>query len=404
MINYFYINNLYNLYSYRIDFNVNEADTDSYIKFITGPNGYGKTTILKIINAILTNKLSKLFSISFDNLEIGIDNAVLKIQQSDIVSDTKLSKDFDFSLVSKRLECSFLSSKESSSVSEFILDEVREPLVELLANEKKKVKLSGNKNEFDLFIDSRLGYFISEKRVVDSMSSPLNDGTYTSSLKEFANDLKILISVFRVKLPMLAFNLDGKVDVNSATKDEIEAYNIFNSLRAYDLIDMSSIMSVSNDVSFIDIYRNNKMIIDECFGGVKYILKKIQLFDNIISEANLANKDIQFSSKYGFRFKMRDKNNTILTFNDLSSGEKHIVTQYYNMLFTAVTDKMVVLIDEPEISFHMMWLTNYLNNIRKIVDLRKTQFIIATHSPDIFNSKWSLTYDLYEGNECKEQY
>jgi predicted ATP-binding protein involved in virulence len=398
MINYFSINNLYNLYSYRIDFNVNEADTDSYIKFITGPNGYGKTTVLNIIDAILTNKLSKLFSISFDSLEIGIDNAVLKIKQSEI-SESKLSEDFDFETISKRLECSFSPTKDSSSVSEFILDEVYEPLIELLTNEKKKAKLSGNKNEFDLFIDSRLGYFISDKRVIDSMSSPLNDGTYTSSLKEFANDLKLLISISKVKLPMLAFNLDGKVDENSATKDEIKAYNVFNALRTYDLIDMSSIISVSNDVSFIDIYRNNKMIIDECFGGVKNILKKIQLFDNIISEANLANKDIQFSSKYGFRFKMRDKNNTILTFNDLSSGEKHIVTQFYHMLFTAVTDKMVVLIDEPEISFHMMWLTNYLNNIRKIVDLRKTQFIIATHSPDIFNSKWSLTYDLYEGNE-----
>lgn len=402
MINYFSINNLYSLYTYKINFDINECDNDSYIKFITGPNGYGKTTVLNIIDAILTNKLSKLFSISFDSLEIGIDNAVLKIRQSE-TSESKLSEDFDFSLVSKRLECSFSPTKDSSSVSEFILDEVYEPLIEeLLTNEKKKAKLSGNKNEFDLFIDSRLGYFISDKRVIDSMSSPLNDGTYTSSLKEFANDLKLLISISKVKLPMLAFNLDGKVDENSATKDEIKAYNVFNALRTYDLIDMSSIISVSNDVSFIDIYRNNKMIIDECFGGVKYILKKIQLFDNIISEANLANKDIQFSSKYGFRFKMRDKNNTILTFNDLSSGEKHIVTQYYNMLFTAVTDKMVVLIDEPEISFHMMWLTNYLNNIRKIVDLRKTQFIIATHSPDIFNSKWSLTYDLYEGNEQQE--
>lgn len=402
MINYFYINNLYNLYSYRIDFNVNETDIDSYIKFITGPNGYGKTTILKIISAILTNRFSELFTISFESLEISIDNAILKIHQTEIVSSSLLSEDYDYSQVSKRLMCSFNSITEKSAESTFIIDEDNKAQVELLNNENKKVAVSGNKNEFDLFINSRLGYFISDKRVVDLMWSPQNDGTYTSSLRELAEDLKFLISVSQVKFPLLVFNFDKIIDDLSAEKNEIEAYNVFKLLRKYDLIDMSSIKSENNDVTFIDVYRKNKKIIDECFSKIRILLEKIQLFDNIISDANLANKDIQFSSKFGFRFMMRDKNNTILTFNDLSSGEKHIVTQYYNMLFTAVTDKMVVLIDEPEISFHMMWLTNYLNNIRKIVDLRKTQFIIATHSPDIFNSKWSLTYDLYEGNEQQE--
>lgn len=402
MINYFYINNLYNLYSYRIDFNVNETDIDSYIKFITGPNGYGKTTILKIISAILTNRFSELFTISFESLEISIDNAILKIHQTEKASSSLLSEDYDSSQVSKRLMCSFNSITEKSAESTFIIDEDNKAQVELLNNENKKVAVSGNKNEFDLFINSRLGYFISDKRVVDLMWSPQNDGTYTSSLRELAEDLKFLISVSQVKFPLLVFNFDKIIDDLSAEKNEIEAYNVFKLLRKYDLIDMSSIKSENNDVTFIDVYRKNKKIIDECFSKIRILLEKIQLFDNIISDANLANKDIQFSSKFGFRFMMRDKNNTILTFNDLSSGEKHIVTQYYNMLFTAVTDKMVVLIDEPEISFHMMWLTNYLNNIRKIVDLRKTQFIIATHSPDIFNSKWSLTYDLYEGNEQQE--
>jgi len=50
MLNSIYIEGLYGLYDYSLDFTKGE---DRRLKIITGPNGYGKTTILQLIYALL---------------------------------------------------------------------------------------------------------------------------------------------------------------------------------------------------------------------------------------------------------------------------------------------------------------------------------------------------------------
>ena len=71
-----------------------------------------------------------------------------------------------------------------------------------------------------------------------------------------------------------------------------------------------------------------------------------------------------------------------------------MIIQLYELLFRA-QEGTLVLIDEPELSLHMMWQINYLKNIEAIAKLRGFQCIVATHSPQIFNSMWSLTTDLF---------
>ena len=50
MLNSIYIEDLYGLYNYTLNFTQGE---DKQLKIITGPNGYGKTTILQLIYALL---------------------------------------------------------------------------------------------------------------------------------------------------------------------------------------------------------------------------------------------------------------------------------------------------------------------------------------------------------------
>lgn len=51
---------------------------------------------------------------------------------------------------------------------------------------------------------------------------------------------------------------------------------------------------------------------------------------------------------------------------DLSSGEQHELVLLYELLFK-VEKVWLVLIDEPEISLHIEWLNEYLNDLMKIV-------------------------------------
>ena len=82
----------------------------------------------------------------------------------------------------------------------------------------------------------------------------------------------------------------------------------------------------------------------------------------------------------------------------LSSGEQHILLQALYLLFEAPSGTLV-LIDEPEMSFHLSWQGDYLTNLLDIVSLRMVQCIISTHSPFVFGSQYSRSVDLFELSE-----
>ena len=121
---------------------------------------------------------------------------------------------------------------------------------------------------------------------------------------------------------------------------------------------------------------------------------RLELFASIINRADMTHKHLEVDRRFGFRFVSHNEDKTILSPHQLSSGEQHLTIMTFELLFMAPDDSLV-LIDEPEISLHMMWQLDFLNNVQAILDIRDLQIIVATHSPEIFNQKWSLSVDLY---------
>lgn len=52
------------------------------------------------------------------------------------------------------------------------------------------------------------------------------------------------------------------------------------------------------------------------------------------------------------------------------------------------------MIDEPEISLHVSWQMNFINDVQEIANLSGFHFIVATHSPQIINNWWSQAIQL----------
>ncbi|MFJ2752388.1 AAA family ATPase [Streptomyces sp. NPDC087297] len=82
--------------------------------------------------------------------------------------------------------------------------------------------------------------------------------------------------------------------------------------------------------------------------------------------------------------------------SQLSSGEQHELVLTYDLLFN-VKPNSLVLIDEPEISLHVTWQKEFLNDIVRIAAINSSRFIVATHSPQIINKFWSQTVGLEPG-------
>ena len=96
----------------------------------------------------------------------------------------------------------------------------------------------------------------------------------------------------------------------------------------------------------------------------------------------------------------KNPNRTILSYDMLSSGERHLIMQLM-MLLISPQKISLVLIDEPEISFHLMWQMQYLERISKIQDIRKCSFLVATHSTQIFDSHFEFTTDLWRQHKAE---
>jgi ABC-type transport system involved in cytochrome c biogenesis ATPase subunit len=82
-----------------------------------------------------------------------------------------------------------------------------------------------------------------------------------------------------------------------------------------------------------------------------------------------------------------------LQVGQLSSGEQHLLALFTVLLFSAQPGA-VVLIDEPEISMHAAWKHAFLDDIVEVANIAGLQIIVATHSTSIINGQWNLVHEI----------
>ena len=118
--------------------------------------------------------------------------------------------------------------------------------------------------------------------------------------------------------------------------------------------------------------------------------KKIDLLLQIINSLFL-NLSFEIRADRGFYFMVSDHEQ--IAPERLSSGEQNQLVMYYDLIF--FTDPgTLVLVDEPEISLHIVWQRLYLEYIKKITNITGSNFMIATHSPQLIHTNWEYTVDL----------
>ena len=97
------------------------------------------------------------------------------------------------------------------------------------------------------------------------------------------------------------------------------------------------------------------------------------------------------SRQDGFSF--FTKGDRPLPVTSLSSGEQHELVLLYELLFK-VNPNSLILIDEPELSLHIAWQQEFLQDLQEITRLASFDVLIATHSPQIIHDRWDLTVQL----------
>ena len=122
------------------------------------------------------------------------------------------------------------------------------------------------------------------------------------------------------------------------------------------------------------------------------ISKQLRLLKEIINN-RFQHKQFTINKQGGFIILSSD--NDPIPIASLSSGEQHELVLFYRLLFH-VQPNSLILIDEPELSLHVDWQRNFLNDIQRITELRDFDVLMATHSPMIIQDKWDWMVGLDE--------
>lgn len=304
MLQHLKISKLFGLYDYDLCFS---NSVDDRIRFITATNGYGKSTILRLIDGLFNNHLDVFFKIPFESIEYNIDDAILLVTQT-----------------------------TNASVNE------------------------------------------------DYGDSDLPDKTDDVCI-QFGFGMQLPLSF--VKLTSLDINKEGHLNI------VYQQIQMFFSSETCKFIDDRRLLRENEGSS--ELVRLADLLKKKMQDGGSALESQMGLLKEIVDRSFFANKHMELSPLFGFRFVADDEKKTKLAMSDLSSGEQHIMLITLYMLFDA-PEKAIVLIDEPEMSFHLSWQGDYLSNLRKLVALRNVQCIIATHSPIIFGSEYDLSIDLFD--------
>lgn len=119
--------------------------------------------------------------------------------------------------------------------------------------------------------------------------------------------------------------------------------------------------------------------------------KRIDLLMEVINKRFLY-KRLSIDKSKGFVL-TSDITGQDIPLTGLSSGEQHELVLFYQLLFNTEPNSLL-LIDEPEISLHISWQNEFINDLAEVIKLNNLTGIIATHSPDIINNNWPLTVQL----------
>jgi predicted ATPase len=120
------------------------------------------------------------------------------------------------------------------------------------------------------------------------------------------------------------------------------------------------------------------------------LARKRELLTDIINSRFLY-KTMTIDKEKGLVF--TTKNGLVLSLENLSSGEQHELVLFYDLLFR-VNPGSLVLIDEPELSLHVVWQDQFLKDLQRVRFHADADIILATHSPDIINDRRDLIVEL----------
>lgn len=422
---------LFGVFDHRIELH------EDRITIIHGPNGYGKTAILRLTAGFFERHYSMLRSVPFESVSFTLnDETVVQIIQTPPKPQVRGSKPgLQICCGPDKWE---LHSKPDSpmEIPPHFIDE-RIPWLHRMDDDTWFDNQTGERLDSAEILDryeeylpipqrpdktpkwlrdiqtSVEVYFIRANRLesptLPESRRPVRRHRFVAApaVATYANELAEQIQRVQSEYAKLAQSLDRTFPLRIMTPnsgEELTLENVKQRLGALDqqrkeLNDAGLLEQISpegfehlpeptqSQLGVLTVYIND---VEQKLGVFRQLRERIELFRELLNRRFLY-KQVRIDKNQGLIF--HTNSGQELPPTALSTGEQHEVVILYQLLFLTRPDSLV-LIDEPEISLHVAWQKPFLKDLTSIAELTKVDFLIATHSPQIISNRWDLTVEL----------
>ena len=419
------VDRLFNVYDHRIDLKL-----DDRVTLLHGPNGTGKTVILRMIDALLNARLSYFQRIPFSRLAVQFhDGSAIALHKSATDDDLVTLKVYRngieehsyhvrLSIGAEHIAASIGYLQTHPTMPDTWID-IRDG--ELLPSSEVISRYGDSPQTpiwFRNFLKTANTYLIEAQRLFQVGRGPRAQllrrhywqsgaGELVSTVVEYGHDFRTRLADTMADYGRQSQALDQsfpqrlidaeeeKMSVAVLEERISELEKKTADLKKIGILEETQPNPIHGERKNIDSTQARVMTLyvhdttaklaklDALKDRSRLLLEKMN--------QNYRHKEIRVDREYGLVAVSDD--GQPLELDCLSSGEQHELVLYYDLLFK-VPSNTIVLIDEPELSLHVAWQKKFLPDLLEIVALSNFDTLIATHSPYIIGDRADLMIGL----------
>jgi len=389
------VEKLFDIFDHQICLN------DTGLTLLLGENGFGKTILLKMLNSIFNKNFDFIEQVIFTKFEIIFsDNTkwVIEKHKNDKMSLIKYYIDNNYDdesiIISKsnenikKININYYSL-DKKQIYEFkdgkwFLQTLEKINISIIETQRLLIKIYNDSEEYPLSSEFTEAVLDLSKNLVLDIQSTLAKSTELSQKLDRTYPLRLVeksnFDDFDEEL------LEIELEKLEQKRIILQKVGLINQEESYNFkynIDTEKFMK---KVLMVYIEDSNKKleVLDE-------LSNKILVFKNIINKRFIY-KHLSIAKEKGLVFTSKITGKEI-PLSGLSSGEQHEIVLFFTLLFK-IKPNTLILIDEPEISLHISWQNNFIEDLKEIIKLTNINILIATHSPNIIGNNWDITTEL----------
>lgn len=449
-----FVGRLFDRFDYSIDFTENGRDK-SGITIITAPNGYGKSTLLRLVDDLMGGRYAQLSRTTFSQLVIEASDGSGVMVERRVVKDD-LENEQPILRITQ-----VLTKKRAKSAAKTPWDIKITPLVDSDLDDDYGAHTPPYM-QMERIIERELGY----RRISAREWQDPNDGrvygrdelarlfeehqagglvhrkSEPSWLTEFRSAISVLYipanrlrTAIRSSGPRRPRGGEMVEVISDRVMDQIRRFNgryafmgrsqeqqfpskVIDALNAGQVVQHSEVMSLMEEVRNqeaeyqslgllsegqtrrVSLGINDKSAllvlgiylkdIKSKLQSLRETAERLKIFIETLNSMLLF-KRLKLTQDIGFQ--VVGDNGQIIPLRALSSGEQHLIVLLGEIIFESVESR-VVLLDEPEISFHPEWQELFPKVLEQVVMLNQCMIVMATHSPTLIQDKWDSVVEL----------